>query len=188
MIEFEYDKLHIDDADILVEMVDEYKKLLSDEEEIKLSDEQYEDISVSNHWDACKNFYLSKRIFTREDLISLCERSVVSFERWNNRDSYVSQLNIQFIHRCLVCGLDYDITNQYERISIQFKDITEEQKEKYRTYYGELQIDSIDDYFEMFGRDSEMFESYNDDIDFSYVGGYIPTPERLERVGLEDWY
>lgn len=31
---------------------------------------------------------------TREELIEICEASIVPYTEWNNRDSYVSQLNV----------------------------------------------------------------------------------------------
>lgn len=95
-------------------------------------------------------------------------------------------------------------------IKIEFKNITKDHLEHRHDKF--LNIDSIDDYFEEFGYDNEMFNSNgwsydidqnlferyiakdeNDPLDLIeiYKGiltGYIPTQKRLDEVVGEDWY
>lgn len=144
----------------------------------------------------------------REDLIKLTENAVVPYQKWNNRDSYSAQVNIQDIYCMLSAGIDYDLKIEKETINISFKNMTREQYKKTDEFY--LNIDSRENYFEEFGNDNEMFDCYSrlnnlknsdwsyedkrnseDDIEEVYkghLGGYLPTRERLNEVDGEDWY
>lgn len=126
--------------------------------------------------------------YTREELINICERAVVPFLEWNNRDSYSSQVQLVDIHRLLIIGAEFEIKIDHETISINFINLTENIKGKYRDIGYELQIDSLEDYFEEFGRDNEMFESNGIDIDCKYgCSGYLPTQKRLEDADGRDY-
>lgn len=125
----------------------------------------------------------------RDKLISICERSVVLFQEWNNRDSYIAQVQLVDIHRLLSIGVEFETKIENDTIYISFINISEQQKKEYRGYGCMLQIDSLDDYFEEFGRDNEMFEGNGLDIDSKYgCSGYLPTEKRLEETNGEDWY
>lgn len=127
--------------------------------------------------------------YTREELINICERSVVSFMDWNNRDSYSSQVQLVDIHRLLIIGAEFEIKIESETISVNFINLTEDLKGKYRDIGYELQIDNLEDYFEEFGRDNEMFEGNGIDINCEYgCSGYLPTLKRLEEANGRDWY
>lgn len=146
---------------------------------------------------------LNELTFTRDELISLCESAVVPYQNWNNRDSYASQVNLQEIYGMLHTGCDFTTTVNHDTILIEFKNITKNHLEHRHDRF--LNIDSIDDYFEEFGYDNEMFDSNgwsycisqnsfeNDFLDSIeiYKGtltGYIPTQKRLDEVDGEDWY
>lgn len=45
--------------------------------------------------------------YTKEELIQLCLDSVVSSDKWNNRDSYAAQVNVQSIYAGLVSDVNY---------------------------------------------------------------------------------
>ena len=151
--------------------------------------------------------------YTREDLIDLCERAVVSCTKWNNRDSYSSQVNIQECYDYLKRGYDYDITTESDNtVWINFKNVTKTQLQTDDVCW--LSIDDIDDYREycdlegieygeMFESNRYInwknFESYFNDTDESdplnfeqiykgRLGGYIPTEYRLAKADGEDWY
>ncbi len=107
-------------------------------------------------------------------------------------------------------GCDFTTIVNHDTILIEFKNITKDHLEHRHDKF--LNIDSIDDYFEEFGYDNEMFNSNgwsydidqnlferyiakdeNDPLDLIeiYKGiltGYIPTQKRLDEVVGEDWY
>lgn len=149
-------------------------------------------------------------VLTREDLISTCERSVVSYGNWSNRDSYSAQVNVADIYKLLKggCDFEYYIEND-STLWISFINVTREQLDEAEHHY--LQIDSIEDYFEEYGREDEMFNSYPFSIDeklfkmttidnedksdvlivecyTGYLGGYLPTEQRLKEANGGDWY
>ena len=124
-----------------------------------------------------------KNEYTREELIQLCLDSYVPFNRWNDRDSYSAQRGIQFIYEGLTGGVPYIYTIEYGRtIWIDFEKPTDEQ----RNNMGYMNIDSLEDYRSE-NPDSEMFDSgkyWRDD----YLGGYMPTRQRLDEKDGDDWY
>lgn len=144
----------------------------------------------------------------RETLISICERAVVPYTSWSDRDSYSAQLQLSDIFSLLKSGSNYKLKIENEHtIWIDFIDLTEEHIENASKYY--LNIDSRDDYFEEYGYENEMFDGYGldyndlnsnqwdykdiDNDDFTrvykgYIGGYLPTEKRLEDSDGEDWY
>ena len=147
---------------------------------------------------------------TREDLISICERSVVSYRAWDNRDSYSAQVNVADIYKLLKGGCDFKYNIENDRtIWVSFINVTREQLDEAKSH--NLNIDSIEDYFEEYGRSSEMFYGYpfsveenlfktitvddeaNDDIlsmeyYTGHLGGYLPTELRLREANGGDWY
>ena len=69
---------------------------------------------------------------------------------------------------------------------IEFSSPTTEQKAKLLDHY--LEIDSIDEYREVFGYEDEMFTGYGIDWKSSYFGGYLPTRDKLDLCNGSDWY
>jgi len=131
-----------------------------------------------------------KKEYTREELIQICKDAIVPCEKWNDRDSYSSQVLISDIHALLSTGAEFEIgeNTDDDTIWIYFKNLTEEQKNNRHQY--QLSIDSREDYFEKRDPDyeTEMFDGHGIDINSSYLGGYMPTRKRLEESNGEDWY
>ena len=134
---------------------------------------------------------------TREDLIKLCEDAVVPCSKWDNRDSYSAQVNIQDAYKGLTGGVPYkyDIEYGYTHtvsgyISIVFEKPTREQRKAFK----HLEIDSLEDHIdwheEQYGEDSgyEMFDSHPMNWKDDYLSVYIPTRERLIEANGNDWY
>ena len=153
---------------------------------------------------------LEKNKLTREELINICEQSVVSYGSWSDRDSYSAQVNVADIYKLLKGGCDFEYNIENNRtIWVSFINVTKEQLDEVENHY--LSIDSIEDYFEEYGRDSEMFYGYpfsikkdafktvaiddkeKGDIFFmecytEHLGGYLPTEARLKEANGDDWY
>ena len=124
--------------------------------------------------------------YTREDLIQICQDSVVPYTKWSNRDSYSSQVGVSSIYQGLVAGIDYKHRVDCETIWISFEKPTEEQKiDIYYKYY--LNIDSIDDYLEE-NEGSEMFYDSGINWNSDFLAGYLPTRKRLDDADGDDWY
>jgi len=127
---------------------------------------------------------------SRADLIQICKDAVVHHTKWQDRDSFIAQKGIQSIYRGLTAGLDYkmviegDDTIWLEFIQpIDFERLKEEGKH--------LEISSREDYWKDCDPDmeGEMFDG--DGIDFysNWTQTFMPTRERLNKVGVgDDWY
>ena len=129
----------------------------------------------------------NKEKYSTEDLITICERAVVPFTEWGNRDSYSAQVQLSDIYSFLKSGCDYTIgDNTDERtIWISFENITEQQEDE--AWRHNLNIDSLDDYRKEFGYDGEMFDGYGLRNSNSKLG-YLPTKKRLQESNGGDWY
>lgn len=120
----------------------------------------------------------------RDDLISICERSIVPWEEWNDRDSFVSQLNVNECYGLLSAGADFDVLIEGDTISVKFKNLTKEIIEK--SWSFNLPYDDVELYQEA-NPDFQMFEYYATvEIDAKETSCYLPTEERLRKGG--DWY
>lgn len=133
---------------------------------------------------------------SRDELISICEDSIVGFHNWMNRDSYSSQVLVADIYALLNTGADYIVTNENDHtLWITFQNVTLENIKDMDLYY--LAHDSLDEYKEEYP-DDEMFDGhglninhYNKtqtDIDITFLHGYLPTRKRLQENEGEDWY
>lgn len=128
----------------------------------------------------------NKLELTRDDLIGICHNSIVPWQKWNNRDSYVSQLNVNECYGLLSADAEYTYTINNDTISINFINLTPEIIEKSHSY--NLDYDSYELYKEEYP-DDEMFEYYATvDSDDKTNSCYLPTKERLQEVDGEDWY
>lgn len=134
---------------------------------------------------------------TREELIQLCKDAVVHHTKWQDRDSYSAQRNVQSIYKGLTAGLEFrivtkEIDAEYhsdnEVLIIEFmKPIDFNKLDKGL----DLEISSREDYFKDCDpeQDTEMFDG--DGIDFysNYTQTYMPTREKINSVGIgNDWY
>ncbi len=126
---------------------------------------------------------------TREELIELCEDSVVHWTKWHNRDSYASQVGIQSIYKGLTAGLDYRIIvrrDNPETWIIEFLQPIDFEKLKDGKH---LEISAREDYLKEFGSDVEMFDGEGIDFHSGYTQTYMPSRERVNRIGIgNDWY
>lgn len=133
----------------------------------------------------------------RQELIELCQDAVVHHTKWQDRDSYSAQKNLQSIYKGLTAGLDYriitkeidtDYHSDQDTIIIEFLQPIDLDKLKTGKY---LEISSRDDYFEDCDPSFETEMFYGEGIDFesNYTKTYMPTRKRIEEVGLgNDWY
>ena len=96
--------------------------------------------------------------YTRKYLIEMCEKSIVPYEKWRNRDSYFSHVTIGTLLVCLRAGCKF-------RISHKGTCATDE-----RTIWVEIQ------YYNGF-KHKNVWEMC-----------YLPTQKRLDEVNGEDWY
>jgi hypothetical protein len=133
---------------------------------------------------------------TREELIELCQDSVIHHTKWMNRDSYSAQRGIQSIYEGLTAGLDFRIvtkeispdyhsTDSILIIEFPHPDLDKLKDAKY------LEISSMEDYFKDCDPEyeTEMFNGEGIDFSSSYTQTYMPTRQRLESVGIgNDWY
>jgi len=126
--------------------------------------------------------------FTKNDLISLCERAVVPCEDWRDRDSASAQNGLYEIYIRLNADIPYTyrVENE-ETIWISFEKPTDEQLENISKY--NLCVDTVDDYRERVSNDPdyEMFYPGFYDIEDAF-STYMPTEKRLLSVDGEDWY
>jgi len=130
--------------------------------------------------------------YTREELIQICEDSVVSCEKWQDRDSASAQKNIQSLYAGLTGGVPYSYNIENDSIYIVFEKPTKEQIENMQYFC----VDSWDDWREWYIKENgeeeslpEMFEGNGIDwYSNGYLGGYLPTEERLDKTKGEDWY
>lgn len=124
----------------------------------------------------------------REELIQICLDAVVPFTKWNDRDSYSAQVNIQSIYAGLIGGCEFKVSIKEDTIDICFEPPTKEQKQAFRY----LEIDSREDYFQWMSEQGEddptMFDGSGIDWNSTYLCGYLPTRQRLEKVSGGDWY
>lgn len=135
---------------------------------------------------------------TREELISLCEDSVVHHTKWQNRDSYSAQKGIQSIYEGLTAGLDFRIVtaeidpsyhSNSQHLIIEFLQPIDFDKLNKNLSY--LSISSREEYFEDCDPEyeSEMFEGEGIDFNSDYTQTYMPTRERIDYFGVgNDWY
>lgn len=133
----------------------------------------------------------------REELIKICEDAVVHHTKWNNRDSYLAQREIQSIHKGLTAGLEFKIVTKEDspdyhsdEHTLIIKFLKPIDLDKVNDVI-ELKISSREDFFKDCDPDyeSEMFDGDGIDFDSDYTQGYMPTRKRLDGVGVgNDWY
>lgn len=129
----------------------------------------------------------------RNELMSICEDAVVPCADWHDRDSCSTQIQLSDIYGLLEAGAEFTTKVEGDTISIQFPDLPLNFGSKVNR---SLDHDTREDYFNLdtTEEDEEMFEGnglgYND-YDYkvgNYIGGYLPTRERLTQVDGGDWY
>lgn len=123
----------------------------------------------------------------RDELINICYRSIVPYTEWNNRDSFVAQLNVNEAYGLLSVGAEYTVSLENDHIIwLRFENLTPELIRE--SHWHNLDYDSIDDYRELYP-DDEIFEYYSSvDVDETSTSCYLPTMSRLEKTEATDWY
>ena len=108
--------------------------------------------------------------YSRKDLITLCEKAFVPYQKWHDRDSPHSQIQIGTALALLKDGLPFEVCKDKEGCS------TDEQTVFVDIFYpdfcnmeeGEQTIKNKENW------ESKMF--------------YIPTQKRLNEANRQDWY
>jgi len=122
--------------------------------------------------------------YSREDLIEICKEAVVPFREWGDRDSYSAQRSVESIYQGLMANIPYTYKIEGNTIWMTFEGVTDDHITELNKY--SLDIDSLEDYREVYGYEDEMFDGEGIDWHSSYLGTYMPTRERLNEGG--DWY
>lgn len=133
-----------------------------------------------------------KTDYTREELIQICRDAVVHHTKWDNRDSYSAQINVQEAFRALTAGWDFSVcsegllTTNSSTIWITLTPVEGVDVYKDGEY---LNISSRDEYFEDCDPEynTEMFDNYGESFDGAF-SSYLPTRERLDTTCGDDWY
>ena len=97
--------------------------------------------------------------YTREELISICERGQVPYNKWMDRDSYSSQQELHIIKLCLIGDCKFEIRPQNSKDCATNEDTI---------------------WIDIFYDDWENGESWHTH--------YIPTEKRLKEGEGGDWY
>lgn len=107
--------------------------------------------------------------YTRELLIAICEAAVVSVDRWVNRDSPGAHTQLGLCWVLLKAGCEYTVFYRPEgkEGSGCFTDES--------TIWLEVRHPTFNTFEH--GGGNEEYETF-----------YLPTPARLERCGIRDWY
>lgn len=108
-----------------------------------------------------------KKIYSREELIDLCERAVIPEVKWSNRDSASSQMQIGKALQLLKCGCQYEVLFEEGKNALCTND---------ETVWIEVKYDGFKtfEYGDGAGKERETF--------------YIPTDKRLKETDGKDWY
>lgn len=105
-------------------------------------------------------------VFTREELIAICEQGIVPVEKWGNRDTASAQCQMGECWSLLKAGCDFQV---------------------YRGN-GKIHANSIDTIeVHVFFPGFEAFEYGRDGME-GHESYYLPSPERLQSVNGGDWY
>lgn len=114
-----------------------------------------------------------KQNYTREELIAICEQSIVPQEDWRNRDSESAQRGIGKVWALLKAGCEFEITKGAPGNCVT----------DHKTIWVTIWSKGFNYY--------ESFCSYDGDDPKDYMERhhhYLPTPKRLEDAAGKDWY
>ena len=101
--------------------------------------------------------------YTREELITICERGVIPEKKWRNRDSCEAHRQLGSCWALLKAGCEFYVRSHGGNCS------TDE-----NTIWVEVNAHGFAAFDSGGGLDDETF--------------YLPTPERLDRNAGGDWY
>lgn len=131
--------------------------------------------------------------YTRKELVQICKDAVIHHTKWEDRDSYAAQKEIQSIYKGLTAGYKFKILqDKNEDCCTDERTIWIEFIKPFNLRRGSaLEISTREEYFRDCdpNHDTEMFEGYGIDFASDNTTGYMPTRERLDSVGKgNDWY
>lgn len=108
-----------------------------------------------------------KTDYTREELIELCEKAIVSHDEWNNRDTSSAQSDIGSVWVFLKAGCDYRILHEGNT----------------NDKYCKTDTDTIWIQIAYSG-----FASFENGTEPEWETFFLPTPAKIEACGGLDWY
>ena len=114
-----------------------------------------------------------EKIYTREELLSICEKAFTSEENWQDRDSAISQRQLGECYSLIKDGCDFKIIYDDSNCSTNEETIWVEVYSKGFRYF---------EYYD--SNDTEEENNRNKDSE-TY---YLPTIKRLEEANGGDWY
>lgn len=112
--------------------------------------------------------------YTREELIAICERSIVDVAKWNDRDTPVSQRSVGLLWALLKANCQFEVTYSNGKFDN-------------RTCVTNKDTIWVDAWFPNFSNMEDGFDLDNRDTMYKETF-YLPTVARLEEAKGEDWY
>lgn len=104
--------------------------------------------------------------YTREELVSICERAIVPVDRWRNRDSAGAQEGVGRAWALLKAGAEFSVITTGTLATTDETIWIEVEWPGFMAFeYGRSDRSNLDD---------DTF--------------YLPTPERLAEADGKDWY
>lgn len=105
---------------------------------------------------------MARTTYNRDELVELCNRAIVSHERWSNRDSATAQKQVGELLVLLRAGCPFEVVKEGVWV-------TNERTVVVKMYYrGFMQFEEGE------GLAQESF--------------YLPTQTRLDEANCGDWY
>jgi len=109
-----------------------------------------------------------KTDYTRDELISICERAIVDQDKWNDRDSSEAHTKVGMTWAFLRAGCVFTILSDVSEHSLNTDHRTIWLEFKYKGFF--------------------WFEDFSEDAELQTETAYLPTPERLDNCEGHDWY
>lgn len=115
----------------------------------------------------------TRKTYTREELLDICEKSFVPQDKWWDRDSASAQLGVGKCYALLKAGCEYKILFTVDGDGCSTDD---------KTIWIQFYVHD----FQWFEYGSESFDHRGvEDMDYHF---YLPTLKRLEERKGGDWY
>lgn len=121
---------------------------------------------------------MPSKVYTRDELIAICEAALVPQDRWHDRDSYRAQLQVGTCWALLRAGCDFEVITRKtdkDRVRTDGKTIW------LRTYGQGFRWHEYD--WEGYGESVRRRDEYLD-VELHY----LPTEKRLREAAGGDWY
>lgn len=120
-----------------------------------------------------------KTDYTREELISICERAIVPQSKWENRDSEQAQAGVGRCWQLLKCGCEFEVLIG-----------SKEQSTLLATDENVIWLQFYVHNFAWFENDEDSRPAKGYDIDSTGepLNFYLPTEKALVNAKGKDWY